>query len=141
MRVDANRLLPLPLEDLDHVLACTRDCWDRARGKRFFMTGGTGFFGQWLLETFVAANDRFDLEAHAVVLTRDADAFRTKAPHLSGEPCLSFLSGDIAEFSFPEGNFDYVVHAATVASRERDANASVVEGISRIWKEQHSRIS
>ena len=35
------------------------------RGARILLTGGTGFFGCWLLETLVRANERFDLGAAA----------------------------------------------------------------------------
>src|SRR5688572_9351587 len=74
VRPDRNRAMPhasLPADDLDHVLTHTRDLWERARGQRIFLTGGTGFFGPWLVETFAHANEALDLEATLVVLTRD----------------------------------------------------------------------
>ena len=66
---------PLPPEDLDHVLAHTRELWGEARGQAFFITGRTGFFGMWLLESFTHANDTLGLGARAVVFTRDPIAF------------------------------------------------------------------
>jgi len=49
---------------------------------RLFITGGTGFFGCWLLETFAWANQRLGLNASATVLSRAPDSFARKAPHL-----------------------------------------------------------
>ncbi len=72
--------------DLDHVLDHTRDLWDELRGERVFITGGTGFFGCWLLESLLWAQDRLGLGVEAVVLTRNPDAFRARAPHLAGIP-------------------------------------------------------
>src|SRR3979409_155574 len=69
--------------DLDHVLAHTSGLWEELRGARLFMTGGTGFFGCWLLETLLWANDHLKLEASVVVLTRDGNAFGGRVPQLA----------------------------------------------------------
>jgi nucleoside-diphosphate-sugar epimerase len=105
-------LPPLPAEDLAHVLDRTRELWLPARGASFFITGGTGFFGSWLLESFAHANDALGLDMRAVVLTRDPASFARKAPHLAGRADLRFHRGELGTFSFPAGRFEYLVHAA-----------------------------
>jgi nucleoside-diphosphate-sugar epimerase len=129
---------PLPTSDLDHILNETRPLWEEMRNKRIFITGGTGFFGCWLLESFAHINRTLNLDAQAMVLTRDPTAFAMKCPHLAADPALDFLAGDVRSFSFPEGDFDYVIHAATEASGRQAAEkpfdmlTTIVDGTARV---------
>src|ERR1043166_2068370 len=116
-------LPPLPREDLEHVLAHTRELWAEAHEQSFFITGGTGFFGVWLLESFLHANAALSLNARAVVLTRNPATFAQKAPHLTGRADVELVQGDIRDFAFPHQRFAYVVHAATEASTKLNAEA------------------
>ena len=102
--------------DLDHVLAHTSAIWDALRGQNIFITGGTGFVGTWLVESFVWANDRLQLDARAFVLTRNPDAFRAKAPQAANHSSIHFLTGDARSFTYPDGGFPFVIHAATEQS-------------------------
>ena len=127
-------------EDAAAAVTSTLAAWERLRGARIFVTGGTGFVGTWLLETFAAAYVRCNLDAEIVVLTRDAQAFRQKAPHLANQPWIAFVSGDVRNFAFPPGNFTHVVHAATAASAALNANRpaemldTIVDGTRRVLK-------
>ena len=59
--------------DLDNALARTETLWQELRGQRILITGATGFFGCWLLETFAWANRRLDLnDCGAVVFANQA---------------------------------------------------------------------
>jgi dTDP-glucose 4,6-dehydratase len=103
-------------EDLDHILSHTRELWEELRDQRIFITGGTGFIGCWLLESFAWANDKLRLNAEALVLTRSYETFLKKAPYLATNPAIKFHLGDVRDFEFPEGHFPFVIHAATEAS-------------------------
>lgn len=104
---------PLPRADLDHVLDQTRDLWDELRGSRLLVTGGTGFFGGWMTETFLQAVDRLHLGASAVLLTRDARTARERAPHVAARGAITIAEGDVRDFRFPDGMFSHVLHLAT----------------------------
>src|SRR5918999_1496774 len=78
--------------DLDHVLEHARPAWDSLRGARVFVTGGTGFIGTWLLESFAWANARLSLGARLVALTHDPGAFAARAPHVAASPGVELLS-------------------------------------------------
>ena len=109
-------LPPLPKEDLEHVLAHTRPHWEHLRGGRIFVTGATGFFGIWLLESFAFANRSLDLGAKLVGLSRNPEAFYKKAPHLAQESSIALHRGDVRDFDLPQGSFTHVIHAGTTSS-------------------------
>jgi len=124
-------------EDLDHILEQTQDLWQELRNQRIFITGGTGFFGCWLLESFIWANEKLELNASVVVLTRNVELFGRKAPHLANHPSVEFHIGDIRSFSFPSGEFYSIIHAATEASAKLNSENpllmfdTIVEGTKR----------
>lgn len=116
---------PLFAEDLDLVLQQTRGLWNELRGQRVFITGGTGFFGCWLVESFCHANRALGLGAQITVLTRNAAAFSQKCPHIASDPAVRLCVGDVRNFEFPCGEYLYVIHAATEASASRVAEDSL----------------
>jgi len=100
-------------QDLDHILTHAGSILDALRGQNIFITGGTGFVGAWLVESFVWANERLNLNARAVLLTRNPDSFRTKALDAANHRSIQFLQGETDSFEFPEGEFPFVIHAST----------------------------
>lgn len=93
--------------DIQHILEHSGGLWHELRGASIFVTGGTGFFGRWIIESFSAANREFQLGAQMLVLSR------TPQPPRDG---VSFCIGDVRAFDFPRGDFSHVLHLATPAS-------------------------
>jgi nucleoside-diphosphate-sugar epimerase len=112
---------PISTEDLEHILTHTRGLWEELRGRRIFLTGGTGFFGCWLVESFCQANRALSLRAEVTVLSRDPGRFAAKCPHLASDPAVTLHAGDVRDFHFPAGSFAYIIHAATEASARQAA--------------------
>jgi dTDP-glucose 4,6-dehydratase len=124
-------------DDLEVCLARTHGLWDELRGQRIFITGATGFFGCWLLETLLWANQHLQLDARVTMLTRNPETLKQKAPHLAANPALQVLTGDVRSFRFPPGRFSHVIHAATESSVELNTKHptlmfdTIVEGTRR----------
>jgi dTDP-glucose 4,6-dehydratase len=131
---------PVSEADLQDILAQTRPLWEEMRNAQVFITGGTGFFGCWLLESFSYINRALDLNAGATVLTRDARAFAGKVPHLAHEDCITLHEGDVRDFKFPQGEFPFIIHAATEASAKQAAEeplemlTTILDGTERVLK-------
>lgn len=128
---------PLPEEDLSHILDHTRHFWEKMRGRRIFISGATGFFGVWFLESFEFCNQRLGLGASMIALSRDPKAFRAKMPHLANSSSIHFVEGDVREFDFPSGSFDAVIHGAVstsldAANKPSDLMSILLRGTERM---------
>lgn len=106
----------LSSRDLDEMLASTDDIHRSLDKSRLLITGGTGFFGRWLLESWVDASDRLGLDRTAVVVARDPQRFRSFAPHLAAHRSIELIKGDVLGANPLDGTFDGAIHAATAAS-------------------------
>jgi len=95
-------------------------------GKRLFFTGGTGFFGQWLVRTLLDMVRCFGLRLAVTLLTRSPERLRAALPDIAGHPDVTLLAGDVRSFAFPEGTFPCVIHAAAEASAALNREAPLV---------------
>ncbi len=121
--------------DVHDVVLRTRHLWEGLRHQRIFLTGGTGFFGCWFLETFIYANEYLALNASLMVLTRNKSLFLKKYPFFATQSCLLFHEGDVRTFEFPSGVFSYVVHAAAIVATMVDKSVAqdiIVAGTKRV---------
>jgi len=129
---------PLPSADLDHVLTHTARLWPALAGERLFITGGTGFFGIWLLESLLHARQRLQLDLRATILSRSPERFLAQHPHLAGQTALDWWRGDIRDFAFPGQTHRYILHAATETYARAQPQAplsnfdAIVQGTRRV---------
>jgi len=125
----------LPHADLGHVFDKVGALWESFRGERVFISGGTGFFGKWLLETLLDANQRLDLGCRVTVLSRRPADFATCHPHLSDPSVVTLVTGDVRDFAYPEGRYKFVIHAATDVAADSaaiDLFCSCLDGTRRV---------
>ena len=129
---------PLPRNDLREVLTLAEESFRTLRGARIFVTGGTRFFGHWLLEALLLADRELDLGVRATVLTRDAARFRAQSPWIAENAAITLLEGDVRSFAFPAERHTHILHAATdsggleIASPAHELTESIVAGTQRV---------
>jgi nucleoside-diphosphate-sugar epimerase len=109
--------------DLEGLLAAAApDLWAPLRGATLFVTGGTGYYGKWLLESFAHVNAALDLRAHAVIISRRPEAFAAAMPRLAADPAIRLVRGDVRQLdasdirrqlgSTAPARFEFMIHAA-----------------------------
>lgn len=102
--------------DRYHIIDQLESCFNDLKSAQIFITGGTGFFGKWLLESIVAMNDLCGLDIQSTILTRNPEHFLNKMPHFCNRNDLVFVQGDVINFALHPQPFTHVIHAATAAS-------------------------
>lgn len=104
--------------------------------KKIFITGGTGFFGLWLLAALkVIREEAIDIQA--TVLSRNPEKFLQHQPEWRGLHWLKFERGDVKDFNLAPLKYDFLIHAATDTSREAHSDpltifADIVMGTKRV---------
>ena len=95
-------------DDLDSAIEILRPIADELLGARIFMTGGTGFVGCWLMETFAAMNEQLNLDAEMLVSTRRTYPMFGDFPNITDRHRISFCADSHAL----EKRFTHIIHAA-----------------------------
>lgn len=103
-------------EAMRHVEAGSLELGSQLRGRRIFLTGGTGFFGKSILSM---VRRKLFSGISWTVLSRHPERLSNQYPEFANLPNVRFVAGDVRDFSFdtPElrETYDDVIHAATSA--------------------------
>ena len=85
------------------------------KGTRLLITGGTGFFGSWLLSLLAVLNEQ-DWGVSVTVVSRNPSAFLLVNSAFSDCKWLSWIRADIEGLVYRGQKFDLVIHAASETS-------------------------
>lgn len=131
MKAQSHRIL----KDLEELSVWTEPHFRLWENQNLFITGGTGFFGKWLLEVLRFYREKRKIQfGNIYVLSRNPEAFIRSYPNLQQ---FDFIEGDIRDFSFPQKRIHGFIHGATAASVQLNLEApkemydTIVEGTRR----------
>jgi UDP-glucuronate decarboxylase len=124
--------------DLAEVLQRGARDFEALRGAKIFLTGGTGFFGKWLLAALDCADAELNLGLRVTILSRHPRRFLDAWPEAAKRPGWHWFEGEVAHVPILLERFDYIIHAAadttaiaTPAEEESRARA-IVAGTERM---------
>ncbi len=120
---------PIARADREHIVEHAKAALQALTGANLFITGGTGFYGKWLLESVAAANDLLDTRIRATILSRDPGHFAHQTPHLAKRREFLWLTGTTTNFACParnDGNFDCLLDFATPSAAEVGAGGTAL---------------
>lgn len=107
------------------------------KGKKILITGGTGFFGQWLLYFLIHLNSKFTLQIELFCLSRDSNSFLVKHPHIKTQDFIQWANVDIKHEFNLDFIPDFVFHMATdvpvnKANNTKESYDSIVSGTKNV---------
>jgi nucleoside-diphosphate-sugar epimerase len=103
------------------------------------LTGGTGFFGSWVLVSFAALR-KLGLPIEMTVLSRDPSKFLANNPSFANIPGLVFRRGDVMDATIPF-SITHILHFATAGAKplhgetDKEVHVKVVEGTRHMLSE------
>lgn len=120
-------------EDVERTIARSGLHIDILRGKRFFVTGGTGFFGVWLLSALVEIKKRLGGNLSILALSRSPDEFLKSHPDKGFGEHINFLTGDVKTFVLNDQPITHLVHMAATNAGETFAGEDQLKKLDMLY--------
>lgn len=108
---------PIILADIKTIYGELKDELGKIAGSRWLISGGAGFLGGYFLDLLHYCNENvFSKPCHIICIENYISGTPARLQHLVGSEHIRIMKGNIAK-PFPvNGSFDYIVHAASIAS-------------------------
>jgi nucleoside-diphosphate-sugar epimerase len=125
---------PLLKSDLEEVFTNSRNNFKKLQGKVLFISGGTGFFGKWIIESINYANMKLETPIKIISVSRNPELFFKTYPHFKIFKNFQLLKGDLST-DFPIlDQIDYLIHSAA------DVRTSLHESQRELFLQQEELI-
>lgn len=102
-------------------------------GKRVLVTGGTGFFGVWMLTALSQIIETLKGDLEISVITRDSRCFLEHNPQFKLSRNLRFFDGDLRSIDLTGEHFTHLIHMATTSANETFSNERQVNKIDLLY--------
>lgn len=115
------KLFRLNSADFEHIEQGLADNSHGLRNSSILLTGASGFFGMWMLESLVWLSSCRGLHIRLDVVVRNAQAFQKMvSPTVIGH--VRLIEGDLATMALPAKDYKYIIHLASEHIQPRVAS-------------------
>lgn len=112
----------LPIEDFKHIDLEIEPLRAELLNSSILITGATGFFGTWMLESLLWIRKQHDLNCSITIVTRNKEALFNKSPYLKFETQFEVIESSLDQMDLQQRQFTFVFHlsAGGESTPERD---------------------
>jgi len=103
------------------------------RGKTVLLTGGTGFFGIWMLLAFVQMKQILEGDLRILVVSRDPESFLKKHPQYHFDQHVEFIHSDVKNLTLADVQVTHLVHMATTNAGETFAGEDQLQKLDLLY--------
>ena len=128
----------LNVDELENLIASEQSLFEPLSSASFLITGATGWFGVWLLDSLCAADDAHGLGLRITAVSRDPSRFLGRFPAFAGDRRISWINSDVRKLELRSGNFTHIIHGAADSAQPRDAQdtadlfGTIIQGTERV---------
>lgn len=108
--------------------------FEQFRGANILVTGGTGFFGIWILLALIEIRNRLGGNLNLFVVSRQPNQFLHRYGYLPFENQIKFLEADITTVKFSELRISHLVHMATTSAAETFAGENQINKLDMLYR-------
>jgi nucleoside-diphosphate-sugar epimerase len=102
------------------------------------ITGATGWFGVWLLDCLLAADDILSLGIKITAVSRDPKRFLERFKPFAEDARIKWICSDVTRLDSALGDFSHIIHGAADTGPSHDAVSqlrnfeTILQGTSRV---------
>ncbi|NVN98804.1 MAG: NAD-dependent epimerase/dehydratase family protein [Geobacteraceae bacterium] len=121
-----SHLTDLIRRDCEEICPSAVTLLQEIKNQKLYITGGTGFVGTWIAELVTCLNDKHGFNTGLVLVARDTDSFRERAPHIASRKDIQLVSADVRRTLEIPDDVSYLLHlAASPDNRQHVSNPIV----------------
>lgn len=107
----------LNAEELEDLVTGEQSLFEGLSSASLLLTGATGWFGTWLLDSLCVADDMLDLGLRITIVSRDPSRFLRRFSEFADDRRISWIQRDVRQLDPPVGCFTHIIHGAADSAR------------------------